>query len=72
MRKKKDDRYIVETKPNSKEITNIIDTKSPTMSMLSRLKIGLSRNWLIVIPKPIEICATVDSEIVLPRPSFRP
>ena len=29
MSKKKDDRYIVETKPNSKEITNIIDTKSP-------------------------------------------
>ena len=29
MSKKKDERYIVETKPNSKEITKIIDTKSP-------------------------------------------
>ena len=29
MSKKKDGRYIVETKPNSKEIVNIIDTKSP-------------------------------------------
>ena len=29
MGKKKIERYIVETKPNSKEITNIIDTKSP-------------------------------------------
>ena len=26
---KKDERYIVETKPNSKEISKIIDTKSP-------------------------------------------
>ena len=29
MGKKKDDRYIVETKPNSKEIVAIHDTKSP-------------------------------------------
>jgi hypothetical protein len=29
MGKKNDERFIVETKPNSKEITKIIDTKSP-------------------------------------------